>query len=86
MFTMATVAIMKMSNPKCTTTCEVLLQYDQEQFLKTKQFPIISFTDLHISDLIKKLYVFHKGFYLLTCKLILALARMISVYLLILIV
>ena len=56
----------------------------KKNFLKTKQYPMTSFTDLHISDLIKKLYIFHASY--LTFHLqtdIPALARMISVYLII---
>ena len=34
----------------------------KKYFLKTKHYPMTSFTDLHISDLIKKLYVFHMSY------------------------
>jgi hypothetical protein len=34
----------------------------KKKSLKTKQYPMTSFTDLHISDLIKKLYIFHMSY------------------------
>ena len=34
----------------------------KKKILKTRHYPMTSFTDLHISDLVKKLYVFHELF------------------------
>ena len=62
MFTMATVAILALNTHlRILWIIHVKFCYNmtKQKFLQTIKFPMISFTDMHISDLIKKLYVFH---------------------------